>query len=36
MVFATTFLLILLVICLNLGAILTRNHLRRKYRAATF
>jgi phosphate transport system permease protein len=36
MVFATTFLLILLVVCLNLGAILIRNHLRNKYRAATF
>lgn len=36
MVFATTFLLILLVVCLNLGAILIRNHLRKKYRAATF
>ncbi len=36
MVFATTFLLILLVILLNLGAIFIRNHLRRKYRGATF
>ncbi|MDP1579971.1 MAG: phosphate ABC transporter permease PstA [Candidatus Didemnitutus sp.] len=36
MVFATTFLLILLVVCLNLGAILIRNHLRKKYRTATF
>jgi len=36
MVFATTFLLILLVVALNLGAILIRNHLRKKYAAATF
>jgi phosphate transport system permease protein len=36
MVFATTFLLILLVVVLNLGAILIRNRLRRKYRSATF
>ncbi len=36
MVFATTFLLILLVVCLNLGAILIRNHLRKKYKTATF
>lgn len=36
MVFATTFLLILLVVCLNLGAILIRNHLRKKYKVATF
>jgi phosphate transport system permease protein len=36
MVFATTFLLILLVVCLNLGAILIRNHLRRKYKTSTF
>jgi phosphate transport system permease protein len=36
MVFATTFLLILLVVCLNLGAILIRNHLRKKYRTSTF
>lgn len=36
MVFATTFLLIVLVVCLNLSAILIRNHLRKKYRAATF
>lgn len=36
MVFATTFLLILLVICLNLGAIVLRNRLRKKYRTATF
>lgn len=36
MVFATTFLLILLVVCLNLGAIIIRNHLRKKYKTATF
>jgi phosphate transport system permease protein len=36
MVFATTFLLILLVVCLNLGAIIIRNHLRKKYKVATF
>lgn len=36
MVFATTFLLILLVVCLNLGAILIRNHLRKKYKTSTF
>jgi len=36
MVFATTFLLILLVVILNLGAILLRNRIRRKYRASTF
>jgi len=36
MVFATTLLLILLVVLLNLGAILFRNHLRRKYAAGTF
>ena len=36
MVFATTFLLILLVVLLNLGAILIRNHLRRKYTTSTF
>jgi phosphate transport system permease protein len=36
MVFATTLLLILLVIVLNLGAIMIRNHLRRKYAAGTF
>ena len=36
MVFATTFLLILLVIALNLGAVLIRNHLRRKYKTSTF
>lgn len=36
MVFATTLLLIILVVVLNLGAILIRNHLRRKYAAGTF
>lgn len=36
MVFATTFLLILLVVCLNLTAILIRNHLRKKYKVSTF
>lgn len=36
MVFATTFLLILLVVVLNLGAILIRNRLRRKYLSSTF
>lgn len=36
MVFATTFLLILLVVVLNLGAILIRNHLRKKYDISTF
>ena len=36
MVFATTLFLIVLVIGLNVGAILIRNHLRRKYRGDTF
>lgn len=36
MVFATTLLLIILVIMLNLGAILIRDHLRRKYASGTF
>lgn len=36
MVFATTLVLILLVVVLNLAAILVRNHLRRKYAAAKF
>ena len=36
MVFATTFLLILLVIVMNLAAILLRNHLRKKYASASF
>jgi len=35
-VFATALLLILLVIILNLGAILLRNHLRRRYLTSTF
>ena len=36
MVFATTFLLILLVVILNLGAVITRNHLRKKYATSAF
>lgn len=36
MVFATTFLLILLVIVLNLGAVMIRNHLRKKFKTSTF
>ena len=36
MVFATTLVLILLVVVLNLLAILVRNHLRKKYAASTF
>ena len=36
MVFATTLILILLVIALNLGAILIRNHLRKKYLSSAF
>jgi phosphate transport system permease protein len=36
MVFATTLVLILLVIILNLSAILIRNHLRKKYMASAF
>lgn len=36
MVFATTFLLILLVIVMNLFAILIRNHLRKKYSSSVF
>ena len=36
MVFATTLLLITLVVVMNLAAILIRNHLRRKYAASTF
>jgi len=36
MVFATTFLLILLVIIMNLAAILLRNYLRKKYAMANF
>ena len=36
MVFATTFLLILLVVLLNLGAILVRNYLKKKYTTSVF
>jgi phosphate transport system permease protein len=36
MVFATTFLLIVLVVVMNLTAILLRNHLRKKYALASF
>ncbi|HBR95597.1 MAG TPA: phosphate ABC transporter, permease protein PstA, partial [Opitutae bacterium] len=36
MVFATTLLLIVLVIVLNLSAITIRNHLRKKYKGDTF
>jgi len=36
MVFATTLLLIVLVIMLNLSAISIRNHLRKKYKGDTF
>ena len=36
MVFATTLLLIVLVIVLNLGAIMLRNHLRNKYKTGAF
>ncbi len=36
MVFATTFLLIALVVVLNLGAIMIRNHLRKKYTTGAF
>ncbi len=36
MVFATTLLLITLVVVMNLSAILIRNHLRRKYAASSF
>lgn len=36
MVFATTFLLIVLVVFLNLGAIIIRDHLRKKYTSGTF
>ncbi len=36
MVFATTLLLVVLVVVLNLGAILLRERLRRRYAAATF
>ena len=36
MVFATTFLLILLVVVMNLAAILIRNHLKKKYSTSAF
>ena len=36
MVFATTLLLIVLVVCLNLGAITIRNRLRARYKTASF
>src|SRR6185436_20169325 len=36
MVFATTLLLILLVVCLNLGAILIRERLRKKFATGAF
>jgi phosphate transport system permease protein len=36
MVFATTLLLIVLVITMNLAAMKLRNHLRKKYAASTF
>ena len=36
MVFATTFLLILLVVVMNLTAILIRNHLKKKYSTSAF
>jgi phosphate transport system permease protein len=36
MVFATTLFLILLVLVLNLGAILLRERLRRKFQSSTF
>ena len=36
MVFATTLLLILLVVVMNLTAILIRNRLRKKYAASSF
>jgi len=36
MVFATTLLLIVLVVCLNLGAITIRNRLRARYKGASF
>jgi phosphate transport system permease protein len=36
MVFATTFLLIMLVVVMNLAAILLRNRLRKKYAMASF
>jgi phosphate transport system permease protein len=36
MVFATTLLLIFLVVCLNLGAIWIRNRLRARFKGASF
>lgn len=36
MVFATTLLLIILVVCLNIGAIYIRNRLRARYKSASF
>ena len=36
MVFATTLLLILLVVAMNVAAISLRNHLRKKYAVSTF
>jgi phosphate transport system permease protein len=36
MVFATTLLLIILVVCLNLGAITIRNRLRARFKGASF
>jgi phosphate transport system permease protein len=36
MVFATTLLLILLIVMLNLVAIMIRNRLKRKYKTSTF
>jgi phosphate transport system permease protein len=36
MVFATTLVLITLVVVLNLAAILIRNHLRKKYMSSAF
>jgi ABC-type phosphate transport system permease subunit len=36
MVFATTLLLIILVVCLNLGAIWIRNRLRARFKGASF
>jgi phosphate transport system permease protein len=36
MVFATTLVLILIVIILNLAAMILRNHLRKKYASAKF
>ena len=36
MVFATTLLLIVLIVMLNLAAIMIRNRLKRKYKTSTF